>query len=338
MSQATAGTTRLRWVHEVTGAVVLFCVGLFVAGLLLAGRAQGWFEKDFVLRTTLKKSAMNLQRGTEVQIQGALAGRVGDIVPDEQGDLQTTYILRGRFRDLIRTNSVAVVKKKFQIFGDAYVEITPGDRRLPPMEPHGWIETMEDVQLLEKIAEFVEDARLTVIPMLEEVQNILMNVNEILLAATEGKGLVGALLREEALVRKVEEILEEVERTTAESPAVVRETTALVQEAKGLVEDLRRLTGETEAKIRFLDTARLGQEAESVMKGAREAVATAEGVLKEADLPSLLRETERMLREVRRLTEALQRHWLLRRYREGPDAGVRWDDPWQLPVGQEEIR
>jgi len=308
--------------------MVLICAGLFAAALILAGRAQGWFEKDFVLRTSLKKSAMNLQRGAEVQIQGAVAGRVGDIVPDEQGDLMTTYILRGRFRDLIRANSVAVVKKKFQIFGEAYVEITPGDRRLPLLEPHDWIETTEDVQLLEKISEFVEDARLTVIPMLEEVQNILMNVNEILLAATEGKGLVGALLREEALVRQIERILSEVERTAAESPEAVREATALIQEAKRLVEDLRRFSEEAEGKIRSLDTEALGREAEAVMQGTRESL---------TDLPGLLRETERTLREIRRLTETLQRHWLLRRYREEAGArGERWDDPWLIPAGKEE--
>jgi len=328
MTRETGGTTRLRWVHEATGAMVLISAGLFAAALILAGRAQGWFEKDFVLRTSLKKSAMSLQRGAEVQIQGAVAGRVGDIVPDEQGDLMTTYILRGRFRDLIRTNSVAVVKKKFQIFGEAYVEITPGDRRLPLLEPHDWIETTEDVQLLEKISEFVEDARLTMIPMLEEVQNILMNVNEILLAATEGKGLVGALLREEALVRQIERILSEVERTAAESPEAVREATALIQEAKRLVEDLRRFSEEAEGKVRSLDTESLGREAEAVMQGTRESL---------ADLPGLMRETERTLREIRRLTETLQRHWLLRRYREEAGASVeRWEDPWLIPVGKEE--
>jgi phospholipid/cholesterol/gamma-HCH transport system substrate-binding protein len=331
------GTTRLRFVDEMVGAFVLGCALLFLAAIFLAGRAQGWFEKDFELRTVFPaKGALNLQQGAEVRIQGAVAGRVGDIVPNESGALQTTYKLRGRFRDLVRTNSVAVVKKKFQVAGDAFVEITLGDRRFPLMENGATIPSVEDVQLIEKMAEALEEVRRTVVPMLEEVQGILANVNGILSTVQEGKGVVGTLLHDEVLAGRLNTIAAEIEKTSPKVPVFVDELTNVAAQVKALTGDLRKLADTTSRKVEETDVRRILAEAETTLRDSRLLMDAATRNINETDVKPVLRETESALRETRRLMENLQQHWLFRKkgQESGNEASGESIDPVSIPAGE----
>ncbi len=332
-----SGNTRLRFVDEMVGAFVLGCALLFLAVIFLAGRAQGWFEKDFELRTVFPaKGALDLHQGAEVRIQGALAGRVGDIVPNASGALQTTYNLRGRFRDLVRTNSVAVVKKKFQVAGDAFVEITLGDRRFPLMENGAVIPSIEDVQLVEKIAEALEEVRRTVIPMLEEVQGILANVNGILSTVQEGKGVVGSLLHDEVLAGRLNTISAEIEKTAPKVPAFVDELTSVATQLKSLTGDLQKLADSTARKVEETDVRKVLAEAETTLRDSRRLIDAATLKITGTDVKPVLRETESTLRETRRLMENLQQHWLFRKkdLNSGPEKGSELIDPVSIPVGE----
>ena len=301
-----SGPTRLRFVDELVGAFVLGCLLLFVAGLVLAGRAHGWFEQELVLTTVFPaKGALDLHRDAEVRIQGALAGRVGDIVPNEWGELETEYHIRGRFRDLVRTNSVAVIKKKFKIAGDAFVEITTGDRRFPVLENGAAIVSLEDEQLIEMVTEAVEEVRRTVVPMLEEVQDILANANGLLVAVQEGKGLVGTLLHDETLSARLNAISADLEKASPGIPRAADDLQAVAARITALADEMSTLAKATTRKV------------------------------EESDLQPALRETEGALRETRRVMESLQRHWLLRRYAPDPDASYDVLAPSQIPLGKE---
>jgi ABC-type transporter Mla subunit MlaD len=319
---------RLRFVNEFVGALVLGCLLVFLAVMFLAGRAQGWFEKDFELRTVFPpKGALDLQQGAEVRIQGAIAGRVGDIVPNESGALQTTYILRGRFRDLVRTNSVAVVKKKFQIAGEPFVEITPGDRRFPQMEDEAMIPSIEDVQVIEKLTQALEDVRVTVVPMLEEVQGILANVNGILTSIHEGKGLVGTLLNDETLGGRVQAISSDIEASAKKIPALMDQVNHVAAQVNTLTETATR-------KVDEADVRTIVEEAQKTLEESRSLMQTASRKIDATDLRPILRETEAALRETRRTLENLQDHWLFKG-REGVDAtapGGMLPDPLALPI------
>jgi phospholipid/cholesterol/gamma-HCH transport system substrate-binding protein len=331
------GTTQLRFVDEVVGGFVLACILLFVAAIVLAGRAQGWFEKDFELLTVFPpKGALDLHQGSEVRIQGAIAGRVGDIVPNASGALQTTYILRGRFRDLVRTNSVAVVKKKFQVAGDAFVEITLGDRRFPLMEDGTRIPSVEDVQLVEKIAEALEEVRRTVVPMLEEVQGILANVNGILSTVQEGKGVVGNLLHDEVLAGRLNTITEEIEKTAPKVPALADKMTDVATQLESLTVDMRKLADKTSRKVDETDVRQVLTEAETTLRDSRRLIEAATRKINETDVTPVLRETEATLRETRHLMENLQQHWFLRKKDQdtGKGAGGEPMDPVSIPTGE----
>lgn len=326
-----SGPMRLRFVNELVGGLVLGSVVIFVFFFILAGKAQGWFEHDFELQTVFAETgALNLQQGAEVRIQGAIAGRVGDIVPNEFGALQTTYILRGRFRDLVRTNSVAVIKKKFQLAGDPFVEITPGDRRFPQMPDGAFITSVEDVQLLEKMSQVLEDVRVTVVPMLEEVQGILANVNGILTSIHEGKGLVGTLLNDEALANRVHAISTEIEASSTRVPALVDEVHSVAKQVKALTESTTRKIDEVEVK-------RLLEQAELTLQESRALMQAASRKIDDTDVQPILRETEAALRETRRAVENLQQRWPFSpRGETGTGGGPVLQDPLSISIREEQ--
>lgn len=326
-----SGSARLRFVNEFVGALVLGCLFLFLAFFLLAGRAQGWFEKDFELRTVFPpQGALDLQKGAEVRIRGAIAGRVGDIVPNASGALETTYILRGRFRDMVRTNSIAVIKKKLQVIGEPFVEITPGDRRFPPMQHLATIETVEDVQVIEKLSQVLEDVRITVVPMLEEVQGILANVNGILGDLHEGRGLAGALLTDETLADRVRAMTAELEITAKKIPELVEQVNRIAGHVNGLTESAAK-------KVESIDLTAALNEARTTMEESRKLMQAAARKLDETDIQPALRETEAALRETRRTLENLQQRWPFRGPNKPPAAdGGELPTPMSLPIPEVE--
>ena len=103
---------KFRFVDEIAGGFVLLGVVLLVAGIYLAGHAQGWFEPRLVLRTLFStaEGTYGLQEGAEVRILGTLAGRLDRITPVAQGGLEGRLILKGKFRNFVHKDSVAKVK------------------------------------------------------------------------------------------------------------------------------------------------------------------------------------------------------------------------------------
>ena len=62
---------------EVVGAVVLACIGVFVAVLINAGLMKDWFQPSFTLRILLPDEGVSgLAPGAEVQVLGTRAGEV----------------------------------------------------------------------------------------------------------------------------------------------------------------------------------------------------------------------------------------------------------------------
>lgn len=128
-------TFKFRFVNEITGAFVLLAIAALIAGIFLAGRAQGLFEPKFRLHTVFQaeEGTYGLKKGSEVRSGETVAGSVTRITPTKDGTIEATFELKASFHDFVRTNSVAVVKKTLIVAGDAYVDISIGNRQFPLM-------------------------------------------------------------------------------------------------------------------------------------------------------------------------------------------------------------
>jgi phospholipid/cholesterol/gamma-HCH transport system substrate-binding protein len=284
-------TFKFRHVNEIVGGFVVLAVALIVVAIFFAGRAQGWFEGSFTLRIEFKtaEGSFGLQEGAEVQIRNTMAGKTGKIVPTPDGQMMTTLKIKERFRPFLTKDSIAKIKKKFGVAGDAFVEITRGTGTM--IEDGDTIECRKDEELMETAQKMLGEVEKVVLPMLEEVKAILEHVKNILASVDAGQGLAGAAIGDADLKHDIKATIANVERITALVTTSVAEANSLLSnQVPTLMAQVDTIAGHADALL---------------TNQVRRAV---------GDLGAIQAEAVRTLRETRRLVEGVQRHWLLRKY------------------------
>ena len=150
---------KFRYVNEIVGGFVLLTFLLLLAGVLVAGHAQHWFEAKYEIGLKFPaEGSMELQKGAEVMLLGAKVGSVQDIVVDDDGHISGTMRVRGPFMRFVRADSIALVKKKMVVTGDAYVELTRGTGAELP-RAGGEIECVKDTEIIQMLEEALESIR-----------------------------------------------------------------------------------------------------------------------------------------------------------------------------------
>jgi phospholipid/cholesterol/gamma-HCH transport system substrate-binding protein len=250
---------KFRYVNEIVGGFVVLVLFLLVAGIVLTGRAQGWFEPVYLIRAAFpEEGSMGLRPGSEVRVLDTPAGTVQDIQPRADGVMEGVFRVRGRFFQYIRDDSTGVVKRTFGVAGDAYLEITRGFGDPLPDE-YGYIPVIKDTELLDLAESLLEEVRTTTVPAIEQLQQMLEEYTALAeeLRAPEGEvqQLLASLNR---LVQSLEAdlalITGDVAQATAhlprmadrlageleDVPGLVYQTQATLQEAEVLIEGIQR--------------------------------------------------------------------------------------------------
>lgn len=286
---------QFRYVNEIVGTFVLLVIALLIASVVIAGRAQGWFEPVYRIPLDFPpQGSLDLQIGSPVQILGTTVGRVEEITVDEDGFMTGLITVKGAFYQFVRTDSRVIVKKKFGVAGDAYVDIAKGSG--PEIPPGGGLVAIKDTDLNELLQDLLGQIRETTVPLLESVksavdeyaglgadmrsaegplQKMLMNLENITRKIDQGEGPAGKLVGDEQMAEMMQQMVKQLQDTIAQ-----------VQEILG---DVREVTAE------LPDMAK-----------------TVGGEMQ--DVPGTVAQTKETIREAERLIEGLQRHWLLRKY------------------------
>lgn len=288
---------KFRYVNEITGGFVLLTLVLVIAGIILAGNAQRWFEEVHTLTLTFPpEGSFDLQKGAEVRILGALVGAVESISVDEAGGMTGEITIRGNFIRFVRTDSKAIAKKKFGVAGDAFVEITKGSAA--PLEDGGVLACEKDTELMAMVQDVVQQIRENTVPAIQamqkaveeytkvaeelhrpdgNLQQLLAHLNAITEGLVKGEGTAGQLLRDPALAN-----------------------------------ELRQITGKIDATL---------QQVQQILENFEQVSETIRD--ESGDVPGLVLQGRETLRESEILIEGLQRHWLLRKYMEADEPTAR---------------
>ena len=168
-------TFKFRFVNEITGVFVLLAIAVLIAGIFLAGRAQGLFEPKLQLHTVFQaeEGAYGLKKGSEVRIRDTIAGSVIRINPTAEGTIEATFELKASFHGFVRTNSVAVVKKTLIVAGDSFVDISIGNRQFPLMPDGGLIVCTLDKDITKQAMLVLDELRAKLLPTLDKVNAVL---------------------------------------------------------------------------------------------------------------------------------------------------------------------
>jgi hypothetical protein len=223
---------KFRHASELAGTFVILSLLLLLAGIFFAAHYQGWFEGKFQLRTkfTTDQGSFGLQEGNEVRIRNTVAGKVGKIMPTADGGLETTFVIKKRFRPFVRKDSVAKVKMKFGVAGDAFIEIGMGKGAM--VKDGDFIECKKDEEIMEIAKKALGDLRSSVVPMLDEVQGILKHVNGITGSINEGEGIAGSLLNDKEFAGEMKSTVGHLNTVLVEARNTFHETTRLIKGAQ----------------------------------------------------------------------------------------------------------
>lgn len=319
------GAFKLRRVNEITGVFVLLVMAALILAVVWTGRSQRWFKGNVTLRITLPETgAAGIREGSEVYFLGTLVGSVADVVVDETGRMEAATRIRRDFFRFVRADSSAAVKKKFGVAGDSFFEITRGEGPSLP-EKGAVIVCNEQFQSALELA--VEEVRAEAMVVLQKVNGGLDTWTRL------GTDLGETRQRLDQLAVRLDNLAAGVEAGRGTVGQLLTETT-LTEEAQRLFAG----AGEAMSEIRTVVT-NLNLAARNVQDGTARLPEITAAVADEArELPGLVEQTQVSMRELQRLIEAMQRHWLLRKYVNPSDPPSRHPSPEVKAVPEKRTR
>ena len=293
---------KFRYVNEIVGGFVLMVVLLLLAGVLVAGHAQHWFETLYEINLQFPpEGSMELQKGGEVMLLGAKVGSVQDIIVDDDGNITGSIRVRGSFMRFVREDSIALVKKKLVVTGDSFIELTRGfGEKLP--KSGGEIKCIKDTEIIEMLEEALEALRAEAEKTVElanaaiseytklaegmndpegNLQQLLGNVNGLLVDIRTGEGIPAKVLNDPAMAADVAGIVSEVE-------ALLKKVNELATEVQHIVAKLPPMVDVVGGEV--------------------------------DNLPVMTGEAQTLMRETTLMLDGLQKHWLIKKYMEPNDA------------------
>ncbi len=311
---------RFRHVNELTGLFVLAVLALVVAGVIFSGHSQRWFARKYAFDVLLPESgAFGLRRGGEVFISGVSVGSVDDILVGHDRRMKAHVKIRSDFERFVRIDSTATVKKVFGVAGDSFIEITRGQGEpLPSRDAE--IASLTTEELPAKMERMLEELRGELMPVVKkagatldawaklgcdlqktqgELNQLVARLDHLATGVEQGKGTAGKLLTDTALADESQKLLGRANESMSELQGVMTNLNATVKNVQNGTERLPEIT-------------------EAIANEAK-------------NLPGLVQQTQTSMREVERLMEALQRHWLLRKYVN------KTDPPPRRPVPEAEV-
>jgi len=226
----------LHQLDEIVGAVVLACIGVFIAVLINAGLLKDWFQPSFTLRILLPDEGVSgLAPGAEVQVLGTRAGEVRRIVIDLQR-MHAIARVEDQMRPFIRRDSKVSIRRQFGVAGAAFIDISRGTG--PELDwSYAVIAATTDRAATDTLGQMIDELRAKIMPLLDEVQKAVVAFTAVAQRAIDpagpleqtlssaagiahrvesGEGVAGRLVANEKLATDLEATLVSVRELAAQ--------------------------------------------------------------------------------------------------------------------------
>ena len=163
---------KFNYVYEITGAFVFIALSLFFLSIFFTARVQGWFEPAITFHTlfSTNEGAFGLEQGSNIIIMNTRAGHISSIAPNKQGFLEAELKIKQTFHKFVLEDSIVVVKKKFALAGDAYIEIISTDFSKPVLKEYSYLKSSKDTEIMETVNDVLDDVREQLMPTLEKLK------------------------------------------------------------------------------------------------------------------------------------------------------------------------
>ena len=292
---------KFRHVNEITGTFVILIVLALIATVVWMGHSQRWFKSRIALRIVLPEAgAAGIRQGSEVYFLGTLVGSVSYVGVDDAGHMEAQAKIRHDFFRFVRVDSSALVKKKFGVAGDSFFEITRGTNA-PLPENNASIVCKEQFQSALEVA--VEEVRAEAMLVLKKVNNGLDTWTLL------GSNLITSRDRLDQLIARADTITSDVQAGKGTVGKLLTDPAA-ADELQSLLVKANHSVDEMQVTLKNLQSA-----SGNLQVASTNLPAISEALGNEVkDLPGLVLQTQTSMRELERLIEAVQKHWLVRKY------------------------
>lgn len=284
-----------------TGTFVIVVVAMLIAAVVWTGRSQRWFKSRVTLRIVLPEAgAAGIRQGSEVYFLGTLVGSVSDVIVDQTGRMEAHANIRRDFFRFVRADSSAAVKKKFGVAGDSFFEITRGEGQ--PL-PENNASIVCNAQFQSALEAAVEEIRAEAMLVLKKVNGGLDTWTAL------GTNLIATRERLDQLIARADHIADGLQQGRGTAGKLLTDS-SVADELKTLVVRANRSMDELQSTFKNFQSA-----SGNLQIASTNLPAISDALGREAkDLPGLVLQTQVSMRELERLIEAMQRHWLVRKY------------------------
>lgn len=320
--------------NEIAGLFILLALALVVVAVVLGPHTHRWFATTRTLAIELPpEGSLGLRRGGDVLILGTVVGTVDDIIVTDAGDMVAEVNIQGNFIRFVRSDSRAIIRKPLG-FGDASIEITRGQG--DPLSAVGATLKSEadkaPAQMMEEALAMIRDVAL---PTIQELRGAISQFTELandlrgqqagIAQALQHVNRVGAQLENRAGLAGVlisdPQPAAELRAALPKLNAALDQLKLSLRDARVLAERLPQIGADTEATMRNARAA--SAQALQLSTALPELTSSARRVMDAA--PGVLLQSEETLHQIQRLTEGVQRSWLVRGNMDAPPSGNRLD-------------
>lgn len=330
-----SGRTTFRYANQLVGIIVLLTVLIFAVAFLFSGRVRQWLDPGARLKVILPSDGLfGLAEGAVVEILGTKAGQVRRIVIDPQQQMYADVQIQSNMKGFVRSDSSAVIRKRFGVAGDSYLHIARGFQ-----EPLDWefavITATADRAPTESVGEILDEVRAKVFPMIDDTQSairalltivnqmqdpqgnlqqILANMNTISGKISQGEGLVGRLLYDEQLVDDVENLILQLNSSMQRLDPLFDDLETTINQVSQISTRINEQAVDLPEITRNLKEVLVSMQAvmKDLSRTTPQLPRIAANVGQATDnVPVLLLQTQQVMAELEQLIKQLQSHWLI---------------------------
>jgi phospholipid/cholesterol/gamma-HCH transport system substrate-binding protein len=297
---------------EAVGAIVLACVGVFIAVLINAGLLKDWFQPSFTLRILLPDEGVaGLAPGAEVQVLGTRAGEVRRIVIDPNQRMHAVARVEDQMRPFIRRDSVVTIRRQFGVAGAAYIDIRSGVG--PELDwSYAVIAANSDRAPTDSLGEMIDELRAKIMPLIDDVQKAVTAFTAFAQRAADPAGPLEQTLASAAgIARKVESGDGLAGRLIGDS--------RLAADLETTLASVRELAGQLERTSKDPRIAQILQKTDAILTSlqatTRSLASTTPQITRNVQattdaMPATLLQAQIAARELELLLGQLRHHWL----------------------------
>lgn len=329
------GSILHRYASELVGSLVLVAVILFVSAMLVGGRVNELLNPGLNIRVVMPSDGLfGLSQGAKVELLGSVAGEVRGIVIQPDESIYAEVHIIDSMSNFVRRDSEVVVRKRFGVAGDSYLDVSRGSGQ-PLDEEYAVLEARIDRAASASPSELLAELRNQAMPVIEDaaktvnaladvtdglrdpqgnLQQTLANLNTLTGGLARGEGAVGRLLVEDTLIRELETLVRELNQTFSGMRPVL-------DELRVTVHNVARMSEAINAQTEAIPEAskRLGSVLDSVdaiLKDLERTMPELPRITRSmADstegLPLLIIQTQETLTELEILIRQLRASWIV---------------------------